>query len=116
MAHTDERKQGVLDILYTKAGGNVSKCARLTGVDRKTIIRWQQEHEDTVKESESSEIPEPGKIQEIIIKRVYNIINTCNDPKKLMETYECLEKMKQSTSKNKETIFDIIEKGLSEGK
>lgn len=116
MAHTDERKQGVLDILYTKAGGNVSKCARLTGVDRKTIIRWQQEHENAIKETESSETPEPSQIQEIIIKRVYNIINTCKDPKKLMETYECLEKMKQSTNKGKETIFDVIEKGLSQNK
>lgn len=112
MAHTDERKQGVLDILYKKAGGNVSKCSRLTGIDRKTIIRWQQEHENVIKESESSEIPEPTKIQEIIIKRVYNIINSCNDPKKLMETYECLEKMKQSAGKEKQTIFDIIEKEL----
>ena len=114
MAHTDERKNQALDILYTKAGGNASKCARLTGIDRKTILRWQKEYEECKEQEEkNTETPEVDKIQDMIIRRVNKIINTCNDPKKLMETYECLEKMKQNSGQKQESIFDLIEKELS---
>lgn len=114
MAHTDERKKGVLDILYTKAGGNTSKCARLTGVDRKTIQKWKEEHEACkLKEIESGELPGPKEIKEKIIRRVNQIITTCTDPKKLMDTYEAISKFEKESGSTKETLFEIIERELT---
>lgn len=115
MAHSIERKLEVLNILYTRAGGNASRCARLTGIDRKTIQTWKEEHESTKKmEEKLKELPDIDKIQEKIIRRVYTIIENCSDPKKLMETHEALEKMKKESNKYKQSIFDIISSRLTD--
>ena len=115
MAHSAERKTEALNVLYTRASGNASKCARLTGIDRKTIQTWKEEYESTKKmKEETKELPDIGEIQERIIRRVYTIIENCSDPKKLMETYEALEKMKKESRKYKQSIFDIISSKLAD--
>lgn len=114
MAHTEERKQGAIDTLYTKANGNTSKCARLTGIDRKTIQKWKEEYEACKQEETEEDLPETDQIKEKIIRRVYQIIKTCTDPKKLMDTYEAISKYEKETGKNKESLFDIIEKELNQ--
>lgn len=113
--HTEERKKGVLETLYSRAGGNASKCARLTGVDRKTILKWKEELESSRKQQEDSgELPVPEAIKQRIIRRVYEIVETCTDPKKLMDTYEAISKFERETGHNKESLFDLIEKKLGE--
>ena len=54
------------------------------------------------------------KIKERIIRRVYEIIDTCNDPKKLMDTYEAISKFQKESGQNRESIFEMIEKKLEE--
>ena len=115
MAHSEERRNSVLEILRTKAKGNSSKCARLTGIDRKTILRWKEEYDQTHKDLElSSELPDSEKIKERIIRRVYEIIDTCNDPKKLMDTYEAISKFQKESGQNRVSIFEVIERKLEE--
>lgn len=113
MAHSEERRNYVMEILQTKAKGNSSKCARLTGIDRKTILRWKAEYDQNHKDMElSTELPDSEKIKERIIRRVYEIIDTCNDPKKLMDTYEAISKFQKESGQNRESIFEMIEKKL----
>lgn len=119
MAHSDERKQGVLDILHTKSGGNASKCARLTGVDRKTILKWEKESggkEEDENENENNTLSADifTNIETLIIRRVKKIINSCSDPKKLVDTYEAIARIKQKGGGNKESLFDIIKNKLGE--
>lgn len=118
MEHTSEKKEKVLEILRTKAGGNMTKCARMAGVDKRTVKKWKEEYEKSLP-SETTEdlngrIPDFSEIQTLIIKRVYSIVSSCNDPKKLMETYEALEKMKNASGQEKKSLFDMIQIHLCE--
>lgn len=115
MAHSEERKKAVVETLYTEAGGNASKCARLTGVDRKTILKWKEEHEACKKEEhpDSTELPGPTEIKERIIRRVYEIIETCADPKKLMDTYDAISKFEKEAGKNKKSFFELLEQKVN---
>ena len=114
MAHTLEKKQHVLDMLYKKADGNVSKCSHLTGVDRKTVQKWKEEYEQSRQEEEAcAGLPTTEKIKERIIRRVYEVIDSCTDPKKLMDAYEAINKYEQGNGKSKESIFEAIEDRLT---
>lgn len=113
--HSDERKTGVLHTLNTRAGGNVSKCARLTGVDRKTIQKWKEEQEscNEPQDDDAEDIPVVEEIKTAIIRRIMTAVGKCNDPKKLMDTYDAITKFERESGGSKETLFEIIENKLT---
>lgn len=111
MAHPLEKKLHVLEVLDSKANGDISKCSHLTGVDRKTIRKWKEEADNTKKE-ESGELPTCEEIKEKIIRRIYAIIGDTKDPKKLAETYKAISEFEKEGGKQKTSLFEIIEQQL----
>lgn len=65
-------------------------------------------------QSPGSDLPKTTEIKERIIRRVYEIIDTCTDPKKLMDTYEAISKYERENGQNKESIFDLLARQLNE--
>lgn len=59
------------------------------------------------------ELPAAADIKQRIIRRVYEIVETCTDPKKLMDTYEAVSKFERESGQKKESLFDMIEKKLA---
>lgn len=115
MAYTQEQKNHIIDTLYTKADGKAYKCAKLTGVDKKTILIWKNEFEQKNQGKENpEELPDTELIKEKIIRRVNQLVETCTDPKKLMDTYEAIVKFEKESGHNKESIFDKIKRELEE--
>lgn len=130
MTFSEEKKSEVLTILYSQAQGNATRCALITGVDRKLILEWKKEQlqsgvtstplipsceTDCNDDGDDGEIPTPADIKQRIIRRVSQLVETCTDPKKLMDTYEALTKSERETPQNKVSVFEEIERKLSEG-
>lgn len=125
MTFSEEKKKEVLSILYSQAQGNATRCALITGVERRMILAWKKEQpspaapsgfpvggEDRGDLGGEDEIPTPADIKQRIICRVSQLVDTCTDPKKLMDTYEALTKSERETPQNKESIFEEIERKL----
>lgn len=115
MSYTKEEKNRIIDVLYAKSEGSVYKCSQLTGIDRKTIQKWKDEHEkNKSQDATSTDIPDTELIKKKIIRRVNTLVETCTDPKKLMDTYEAIVKFEKESGHNKQSIFDLIKKELEE--
>lgn len=110
--YTEEKKKKVLSILHTTASGNISECSRLAKVDRKIIQKWEKEYQAEKTERNTDQLPGISEMKEKILRRVNEIIETCPDPKKLMDTYEALTKFEKESDQRKESIFDIITRKL----
>lgn len=122
MISTQEIKNEVTGILHSEAGGDTAGCARLTGGNARTIEEWNGEESlpcgnaaSGCGEEEKEELPTPTEIKERIIRRVNQIVETCTDPKKLMDTYEAISKFERESDKNRETLFEMIEREMREG-
>lgn len=124
MAYSAAKRKEVLGILHRQAEGNTHECARLTGISAKTIEKWQEtakptqteatpETETETETETGDELPLPSAIKQRIICRVYEIIETCSDPKKLMDTYEAISKFERETGQQKESIFDMVARKLA---
>lgn len=117
MVYSQERKNEVIGILHAQAGGDPAECARLTGVSARTIEKWNEEGVTEIfpsspTEDEEGELPTPAAIKERIIRRVSQIVETCTDPKKLMDTYEAISKFERESGKNRESLFEMIEREM----
>lgn len=58
-------------------------------------------------------LPPTGEIKQRIIRRVYELIETCTDPKKLMDTYEAISKFERDNGHERESLFDTIARELA---
>lgn len=118
MVYSQERKNEVIGILHAQAGGDFAECARLTGVSARTIEKWNEEdvpeifHSSSTDNDDEGELPTPAAIKDRIIRRVSQIVETCTDPKKLMDTYEAISKFERESGKNRETLFEMIEREM----
>lgn len=63
---------------------------------------------------EEEPLPTPADIKHRIIRRVSQLVDTCTDPKKLMDTYEAISKSERENATPKETLFDLLAKKLAE--
>ena len=63
---------------------------------------------------EEAPLPTPSELKHRIIRRVSQLIDTCTDPKKLMDTHEALSKSERdSVPPTQETLFDLLSRQLS---
>ena len=63
---------------------------------------------------EEAPLPTPSELKRRIIRRVSQLIDTCTDPKKLMDTHEALSKSERdSAPPAQETLFDLLSRQLS---
>lgn len=109
--YSKEKKQETLNILRSQAGGNVSKCAKLTGINRKTITQWQQ---DCPPQKENEAEPSIPDIRNSIIRRIGQVVGTCTDPKKLMDAYGAILRYERKSEHGNTTFFDMIAQKLTD--
>lgn len=66
---------------------------------------------------EADPIPTPTELKRRIIRRVSQLIDTCTDPKKLMDTHEALSKSERdSAPPTQESLFDLLSRQFLEKK
>lgn len=73
------------------------------------------ETSETPDSPEAAPIPTPAELKRRIIRRVSQLIDTCTDPKKLMDTHEALSKSERdSAPPTQESLFDLLSRQLLE--
>lgn len=97
--------------------GNIPEIPPLTPSPEATKTPGTPETSQNPDTPETDPIPTPAELKRRIIRRVSQLIDTCTDPKKLMDTHEALSKSERdSAPPTQESLFDLLSRQLLEKK
>lgn len=109
MAHPKERREQALKVLREQFKGDVYKCAKFIGIDRKTLDSWQKQDQKKETEIIESELPAYKDVREDTLKRIYAMLKEEHDPKKMTETLILLDKFFSAPPDKKDFFTELSE-------